>query len=81
MQSSKSFLLHCPNKLLFTAKYFSKLSVMLFPTIYMYLGEEGEESAFKIRNAAIEFAIACNEVKPEFIKKYMNEIWKSMLGK
>ena len=49
--------------------------------LLLYLGEEGEESAFKIRNAAIEFAIACNEVKPEFIKKYMNKIWKSMLGK
>ena len=47
----------------------------------LYLGEEGEESAFKIRNAAIEFAIACNEVKPEFIKKYVNEILKSIVGK
>merc|ERR1712117_819816 len=35
---------------------------------------DGEEAAFQIRNAAVEFAIDCNKDKPEFVNKYMCEI-------
>jgi len=37
------------------------------------------KDAYKIRNAAIEFAITCNENKPEFIQKYKDEI-ESIIG-